>query len=445
MNVTSLKHQILKGNIKNVYLFSGPEISDKKEIINLIEKQLSHSGQIDKFFFNGADNSENTNVFDTLSMGMLFSTAKLVVVSSIENTTVKFNKNLKEYLFPMQIDSKTFSEKLLPSLSNENDTELINKIYKFDSKNDIYVQNQQNKNEHNEKEKKSKKKNKLKISKKKHAISLILDAKIINPSTFLVLMSETNAKISNEILNLFDDTNHIIFWEMFENQKHEWVNNEFRKRNLFIEKGAISFILEMTENIKDKLLFEIQKIVDLFNELNNKEKSDNIDNTIKNVINKEFIENFLYHSREETPFSLFSLILQTNIKNYQENLPRILEILEKLFFTDERQLFNILIWSLRKFIIAIDLYENEKYSYDKIFSSLRITSKRNKEDYIVGFNNYSFKHCTLLFYKLSQLDYYLKILPNELKLIRFQEFIINFVYGDIQKSFLQGQPQYYQL
>jgi hypothetical protein len=50
----------------------------------------------------------------------------------------------------------------------------------------------------------------------------------------------------------------------------------------------------------------------------------------------------------------------------------------------------------------------------------------------------------MMFHHLSELDYFLKILPDELKLVKLQEFLINFINGDIKNSFLSGDLVTYQ-
>jgi len=41
MNVAELKQRISKNRIEHIYLFSGPEIGEKKEIIELLENRTS--------------------------------------------------------------------------------------------------------------------------------------------------------------------------------------------------------------------------------------------------------------------------------------------------------------------------------------------------------------------------------------------------------------------
>jgi DNA polymerase III delta subunit len=182
----------------------------------------------------------------------------------------------------------------------------------------------------------------------------------------------------------------------------------------------------MIENNKNELTNEINKIIELYELKGDKSKK---------VIDLIFIEDYLYHSKAESPFSLYSALLN-------KNLAKALEILESLFLTDELMLLNGLVWAHRRFLKAIDLFENQKMQTFEIFSTLKIISQREKKDFENGIKNFSFFHASLVHYNLSELDYYLKVLPSNLKLVKLQEFVVLFINGGIQKSFLQGQLQY---
>jgi DNA polymerase-3 subunit delta len=225
--------------------------------------------------------------------------------------------------------------------------------------------------------------------------------------------------------DLLTPEQNIIFWEMFQSQKIEWLRAEFKKNKLYIEDDAINFILDMIENNKEQLKNEIYKISALFKENESK----------NNVIKKSFIEKHINHSKLESPFTLYSAMLEGN-------LSKSMEILETLFLSDEYSLLNGLVWSHRRFLKALDLYENQKLPIQEVFTNLKITNKSNKEDFEKGFQRYNFYHSSLMFNYLSELDYYLKVFPRNLKLIKLEEFLINFINGDIKKTFLQGELEY---
>lgn|GEM_PF-956877 len=409
LNSRNLKHFVEKGKIENIYLFSGPEIGEKNEIIELIEKKLFQNNESSKFTFYCGDDFDQVNFMNTLKSGLLFSEKKLVILKKIEQINADTISLITNYIIPKSIDYKKFED------------EVLNKINKSDIKKEIL--DCYNKENNDYILKKLTSQNKKKLVK----IFYSIDFKNYDSNTYLIMLNETKDKIPQSLIDLLSDEQNIIFWEMFESQKIEWIRNEFKNNSLYIDDESISFILDMIENNKEQLKDEIYKISALF-------KDSGIN---ENVIKKNFIEEYLYHSKEETPFSLYSAMLEGD-------LTKSLEVLESLFLSDEYSLLNGLVWSHRRFLKALDLYENQKLPIIEIYSNLNITNKTNKEEILKGFKRYNFNHACLMFHYLSELDYYLKILPNKLKLIKLQEFIINFINGDMKKSFLNGDLEYLQ-
>ncbi len=406
VNSRDIKYRISNNKIENIYLFSGPEIGEKIEIIDLIEKKIFPDQDPVKFYFYCGNEFDIKQFIDTLSTGLLFSNKKIVFLKNVEQISAATIKSLEEYIIPHKIIIESFEKNILQKINNmASKKNLLNNYIKENNK---YIL-----------------KDKINASSKKSLLEIFysINYKNYDTGTYLIMLNETNEKIPQGLLNLLLPYQNIIFWEMFENQKIEWVREQFKKRNLYIKEEAVFFILDMIENNKAQLLSEIEKISYLVKI--NKEK----------VINLSNIEEYLFHSKNETPFSLYSSMLN-------KNLSKAIDILDNLFLTDEMSLLNGIIWAHRRFLKAIDLYENHNMPLIDIFSNLKIFSKRDKEDYNIGLTNFTFNHASIMFYHLSELDYYLKVLPSNLKLVKLQEFIVNFINGDIQKSFLQGPLQF---
>ncbi len=404
LNSKDLRHNILKNKIENIYLFSGPEIGEKKEIIGLIEKKLFNEMDPVRYTFYIDKDFDITDFFNTLKSGLLFSEKKIVLLRNIEDINSEIIRGLTNYLIPKIIEERIFNDEILNKIKESEDEKFIKKIYKK-IENFYKVEKE------------------LTIKEKKEIINIFsrIGFKNYDQGTFLIMLNETNEKIPSGLPELLTEEQQIIFWEMFESQKKEWIKQEFKNKNYYIEDEAIFFILDMVENNKQQLTDEINKIIFFIEELKPADK----------VVKKILIEDFLYHSKEETPFSLYSSMLECN-------LTKSLDILKTLFLTNEDNLLNGLVWCHRRFLNAIDLYENQKMTSYEIFSTLKITNKKNKEEFEQGFSAYNFFHASKMFFYLSELDYYLKILPGNLKLIKLQEFVINFIKGDSKKIFLQG-------
>lgn len=400
MKITSkeLRYYIDKNNIQNIYLFAGPEIGEKKEIINLIEKKIFQNNTPVKYTFYCDENLDNADLIDTLSTGLLFSEKKIVILKAVEGIHSSTVKSLEKYIIPAVIDEKNFDETKHKALLKYYEKE--KNYYKL--------------------------KDGLKKKDKTQLLILLKDNNLFayNKDAYLIMVNETSDKIPDELTDLILPEQNIMFWEMFDSQKTDWIRNEFKKNNLYINNDAIEFILDMIPNNKEQLGYEIIKISSLY-----EEKGGNS----KNLIDRAFIEDYLYFSKEETAFSLYSIMLEGDIG-------KALIILNNVFNTDEYGLLNGLVWSHRRFIKALDMYENQKIPVNDIFLNLRILSKRNQEEFKKGFQKYRFYNSTMLFHNLSELDYYLKVLPDNLKLIKLQEFVINFINCN-DNSFLQGELQ----
>ncbi|HOJ65248.1 MAG TPA: hypothetical protein PLE45_12600 [Spirochaetota bacterium] len=407
MTVNELKSNISRGIIQNIYLFSGPEIGEKKEVIEQIQSILFQNEEpvVYNFYI---DSEFNISDFcDTMQTELLFGLPKIVFLKNIEQANQKVIKTIENLIIPQMIKVETLT-KIPISNVNKEKIKIIESMYEV--KDQILIL-----------------KSGLKEADKKKLISALNFLKIrsFRENTYLIMLNETNEKISNSLLNLLTPEQHIIFWEMFDNQKPAWIKQEFKKYELYIEDEAVNFIIDTIENNKSEFENIIQNI-SIFIKTNNE----------KNLVDKNLIENFLYHSKEESAFTLYQAILEAN-------LSKSLEILEKLFYTeDELVILNGLVWSHRRFTIALDMYENKNMPEEAIFNELNIKIKKVKDEISIGLKNYNFKHASFMFYSLLELEYYLKTLPEELKIVKFQEFIVKFIYGNSHKSFLQGDILY---
>jgi len=401
-----LRHHIENLNIENIYLFNGPEIGEKKEIIELIKKKVFGDNTPAVYTFYCDESLDIADLIDTLSSGLLFSDKKIVILKSIENINSKTIKQLEKFILPYNFEANVFENSVLKKL-NENNKKSLSSYYAKDKNNYVLSDS-------------IKKKDKIKILQLLKSINYIKEK-----NTYLIMLNETNEKIPDELLDLILPDQNIMFWEMFESQKFEWIRNEFKKFSLYINNETINFILEMIPNNTEQLRDEIIKIVNFFSEKGNKKK---------NMIELPFIEDYLEYSKEESVFSLYNSMLNGNLE-------KSLIILNNIFNSDESGILNGLAWAHRRFIRALDLYENQGMPLNEVFNNLKILSKKNQEDLRNGLERYNFNHASNVFYQISELDYYLKILPEKLKLVKLQEFIINFISKREVNKVLDGELQ----
>jgi DNA polymerase-3 subunit delta len=147
--------------------------------------------------------------------------------------------------------------------------------------------------------------------------------------TTLVLISE-ETKIDKYIEGAVPGENRVIFWELFENKKTEWVAAFFRREGCRIDEGGIAAILEMVENNTDALRRECSRLILFLGK--------------DRFITGEDVEKCLSHAREESAFTLFACLARGNFSGS-------LSILRALLGAKESTpaILASLAWCFRKF------------------------------------------------------------------------------------------------
>ncbi|MCL1818437.1 MAG: DNA polymerase III subunit delta [Spirochaetaceae bacterium] len=160
------------------------------------------------------------------------------------------------------------------------------------------------------------------------------------------------------------------FWELFESDKKNHVLRAFASRKVRINPAAAELFLELVDNTTTELDREAAALC-LF-------KGENSEVTAADI------ETWLYHSREETVFSLFETAARLDF-------PASLEILAKLLVEGDSnpvQLLAGLLWNFRN-LLAYSRLAAERVSPEEAFGRLRIASKRSQRVYGEGVKNFS--------------------------------------------------------
>ena len=143
------------------------------------------------------------------------------------------------------------------------------------------------------------------IKKKDEAELLASCLRHLEQGTTVVLVSE-ETRLDKRIEEAVIKKNKIIFWELFENKKNEWLAAFFRRSGCHIDESGIGAILEMVENNTDALGRECSRLVLFLG----KDKT----------ITGEDVEQALSHTREESAFTLFAAIARGNLSLSMEIL-----------------------------------------------------------------------------------------------------------------------------
>jgi DNA polymerase-3 subunit delta len=129
------------------------------------------------------------------------------------------------------------------------------------------------------------------------------------PRTVLILVSEEN-RAAKSLEDAIPSGRRRIFWELFENQKTQWVRNFFHREGCRIDEEGIEAILEMVENNTEALRRECSRLI-LFLGKNR-------------TVSAADVEEWLSHSREESAFTLFSRIAWGDLSKSLESLHTLL-------------------------------------------------------------------------------------------------------------------------
>ena len=146
--------------------------------------------------------------------------------------------------------------------------------------------------------------------KKKEEIELLVSYMAApRDDTGLIFFSE-NTSLSKELEKGVSREDRKVFYELFENQKTEWVAGFFRREGFSIDSDAVETILELVENNTEALKRDCSRLL-LF-----------LDNA--KTIGAGDVEHWLSHTREESSFSLFSRIAAGDFPKALESLHTLL-------------------------------------------------------------------------------------------------------------------------
>ncbi len=206
----------------------------------------------------------------------------------------------------------------------------------------------------------------IKKSEISYLVSYIKDP---SDSATLFLMTDSY-KVDSKISSAVGKANSRIFYELFENQKVNWIKGYFRKEDLGISPEAVEMILDLVENRTGDLKVVCERLAAFFKD--------------RGQITEDIIEEYVFHSKEESVFTLFAKMIRNDFAGS-------IEILHKLALSGSNnpvQLLSGLHWqysNLLKLKHLLSEGENEQ----KALASLRIRGKRNQAVYLAAQDRFS--------------------------------------------------------
>jgi len=206
--------------------------------------------------------------------------------------------------------------------------------------------------------------------KKKDEISLIASCMEELESDSVMILVSDEFKLAAGLDNCCPSANRKIFYEMFENQKTEWVQSFFRREGRSITSDGVDLILEMVENNTDALRRECSRLM-LFLPKDR-------------PIEAEDIEKWLSHNREESAFTLFSRIATGDA-------PKAIETLHTLLAAKESPIAILaaLASCFRKLRSYLVLFREGKADNSFELKKIGLSHPKAKSDYTLASRRYN--------------------------------------------------------
>jgi DNA polymerase-3 subunit delta len=207
--------------------------------------------------------------------------------------------------------------------------------------------------------------------KKKDEISLVAECMEELEGETVLILSSDEFRLAAGLDDCVKKDNRKVFYELFEEQKGEWVRSFFKREGRSIDPEGIDTILEMVENNTDALRRECARLL-LFLPKDRPASA-------------EDVEKWLSHSREESAFTLFSRIAAGDISRSIETLHTLLAAKES-----PPGILASLAWCFRKLRDYLALY-NTSYAEPNNFDLKKIglSSPKARADYAAAARRYN--------------------------------------------------------
>lgn len=192
----------------------------------------------------------------------------------------------------------------------------------------------------------------------------------------LVLVSDA-VRLDSKLEKAVPSDARKVFWELFENQKRGWVAAHVRKRGVSLSPDALELFLDLVENNTRELRAEADKLCIFALGRANREGG-------RPELDVDDVETFVYHSREESVFSLYQQVVD-------DDFAGALEVMAKLDSSGEGgpvQLIAGLVFQVRK-LLALRTLLDGRVSEQEAFTKLAIRGKRIQADYRTAVRRYS--------------------------------------------------------
>lgn len=221
----------------------------------------------------------------------------------------------------------------------------------------------------------------------------------------LVIISAENS-IAPKIMKAVPKENTKIFYELFDNQKADWVRTYFRRFGLSITSDGVDLLLELVENNTQELRTICSQLT-LFWQTGEKTRP----------ITEEDIQTYIHHSREEDAFTLFPAIAKGELK---QSLDMVHVILGSGDSSAGILLVSGLLWQFRR-LLSIQEQRGKGASEYEAFNGAKVLGKasairnpRDKTTYHDAVANYDLDQCRAIITVIADTDLAVKESGSEM-------------------------------
>jgi DNA polymerase III subunit delta len=206
--------------------------------------------------------------------------------------------------------------------------------------------------------------------KKKDDIELLVSCiKNLEDNTALILLSDEN-RLSAGLDDAVPKTNKQVFYELFEREKTAWLRDFFKREGYNIDNECIDTILEMVENNTSAMKRECSRLIGFLPK--------------NKPVNREDIEKWLSHNREESPFTLFSSIAAGDLSKALESLAVMTGAKESA-----QGILAGLAWQFRKLASYLTLAARGETNNYVELKKLGLSAPKVKEDFAAAARRYN--------------------------------------------------------
>jgi len=206
--------------------------------------------------------------------------------------------------------------------------------------------------------------------KKKEDVTLLASCmRELDPDTTLILLSD-EFKLAAGLDDCVPKENRAVFYELFENEKSEWVRSFFKREGHTIDADGVDTILELVENNTDALRRECSRLMFFLPK--------------DRPATAEDVEKWLSHSREESAFTLFSRIAAGDISRSIETLHALLAAKESA-----TGILATLAWCFRKLRDYLILLKTGDASNNFELKKIGLSSPKARSDYAAAARRYN--------------------------------------------------------